>query len=80
VLGKSSLLKALAGQLHLGGKTFDGAVTFNGDTASSGRFKLPKIADYIDEKDQHAPTLSASHLPLSSLLTVPLSQDCLGNS
>lgn len=55
--GKSSLLKALAGQLHIGCNKFEGALTYNGDSPDSGRFKLPKIVDYIDEKDQHAPTL-----------------------
>lgn len=55
--GKSSFLKALSGQLHIGGSKLDGSITYNGDTASSGKFKLPKIADYIDEKDQHAATL-----------------------
>jgi ABC-type multidrug transport system ATPase subunit len=55
--GKSSFLKALSGQLHLGNNKLEGSITYNGDTTSSGKFKLPKIADYIDEKDQHAATL-----------------------
>jgi ABC-type multidrug transport system ATPase subunit len=55
--GKSSFLKALAGQLHLGSNKLDGSITYNGDTSDSGKFRLPKIADYIDEKDQHASTL-----------------------
>jgi ABC-type multidrug transport system ATPase subunit/ABC-type multidrug transport system permease subunit len=56
--GKSSFLKALAGQLHLGSNKLDGSITYNGDTTSSGKFILPKVADYIDEKDQHAATLT----------------------
>jgi hypothetical protein len=56
-LGKSSFLKALAGQLYLGRNHLDGSITYNGDSAQSEKFRLPKIADYIDEKDQHASTL-----------------------
>jgi hypothetical protein len=50
-------LKALAGQLHIGSNKLEGVVTYNGDSPATGKFKLPKIADYIDEKDEHAPTL-----------------------
>mmetsp|Transcript_24221 Transcript_24221/g.24835 ORF Transcript_24221/g.24835 Transcript_24221/m.24835 type:complete len:1388 (-) Transcript_24221:477-4640(-) len=56
--GKSSFLKALAGQLYIGNNKLDGQITYNGDETSSNKFRLPKIADYIDEKDQHAPTLT----------------------
>lgn len=57
-IGKSSFLKALSGKLNLGSMHLDGTVTYNGDTAGSGKFLLPKIADYIDEKEQHAATLT----------------------
>jgi hypothetical protein len=66
LVGKSSFLKALAGQLYLGGNKLDGSITYNGDTADSGKFRLPKIADYIDEKDQHASTLYESTDPLTN--------------
>ncbi|CAM9211888.1 unnamed protein product [Ectocarpus fasciculatus] len=56
--GKSSLLKALAGQLAVGNKTLDGDLTYNGVKSSDGKFVLPKLTDYIDEKDQHAATLT----------------------
>lgn len=56
--GKSSLLKALSGQLTRGGKTLDGDLLYNGVKASEGKFILPKITDYADERDQHAPTLT----------------------
>jgi hypothetical protein len=59
-IGKSSFLKALAGQLYVGGNKLDGTITYNGDASNCGRFKLPKVTDYIDEKDQHAPTLFVS--------------------
>ena len=59
-LGKSSFLKALAGQLYIGSNKLDGTITYNGDTSNSGKFHLAKIADYVDEKDQHAATLWVS--------------------
>ena len=56
--GKSSLLKALAGQLAVGNKRLDGDLTYNGVKCDEGKFVLPKLTDYIDEKDQHAATLT----------------------
>jgi hypothetical protein len=57
-LGKSSLLKALSGKLNTGSTKLDGTITYNGDSVTSGKFLLPKIADYVDEKEQHAATLT----------------------
>lgn len=56
--GKSSLLKALAGQLNVGSKTLDGDLLYNGARPDEGKFILPKLTDYADERDQHAATLT----------------------
>jgi len=56
--GKSSFLKVLAGQLYVGRKKLEGSILYNGEPPDSGKYLLPKIADYIDEKDQHAAALT----------------------
>lgn len=35
-----------------------GSITYNGETAESGQFLLPKLAVYIDELDEHIPNLT----------------------
>ena len=37
-----------------------GSISYNGDTSASGNFLLPKVVDYIDQKDCHAGTLSVA--------------------
>jgi ABC-type multidrug transport system ATPase subunit len=59
--GKSLLLKALCGRVRTSGKcTFEGIVTYNGETESTGKFLLPKFLDYIEQKDSHASTLTVA--------------------
>jgi ABC-type multidrug transport system ATPase subunit len=56
--GKTTFLKALAGQLTVGGAHLDGEVLYNGDAINSGKYLIGKVATYADEKEQHAPTLT----------------------
>ena len=43
-----------------GNCTFEGDVTYNGETANTGNFLLPKFIDYIEQKDSHASTLTVA--------------------
>ncbi len=56
--GKTTFLKALAGQLVVGGAHLDGDILYNGDSTKSGKYLIGKVATYADEKEQHAPTLT----------------------
>lgn len=56
--GKSTFLKALAGQLNTGFAHLDGEILYNGDSIDSGKYLVGKIAAYAEEKEQHAATLS----------------------
>lgn len=59
--GKTLFLKALSGRVKSAGKcTFEGDVTYNGETAEKGKFLLPKFVDYIEQKDSHASTLTVA--------------------
>jgi ABC-type multidrug transport system ATPase subunit len=55
--GKTVFMKALSGRLHKE-LHVEGKILFNGDSADSGAFDLPKVAFYVDEDDEHAPTLT----------------------
>ena len=57
-LGKTTFLKALAGQLTIGKAHLEGDILYNGDPISSGKYLIGKVAVYADEKDQHASTLT----------------------
>jgi ABC-type multidrug transport system ATPase subunit len=57
--GKTVFLKALSGRLFpQSGAKLEGTITYNGDTADSKAFSVPKVVDYIDQRDQHAGSLS----------------------
>jgi len=56
--GKSTFLKALAGQLTIGSAHLDGDILYNGDSVSSGKYLVGKLAAYSEEKEQHAGTLT----------------------
>eukprot|EP01034_Spumella_vulgaris_P003714 gene3714-4760_t len=52
--GKTTFLKALAGQLTVGNAHLEGDILYNGDAISSGKYLIGKVATYADEKEQHA--------------------------
>jgi ABC-type multidrug transport system ATPase subunit len=56
--GKTTFLKALAGQLTIGSAHLEGDILYNGDSIHSGEYLVGKVATYVDEKEQHAPTLT----------------------
>jgi ABC-type multidrug transport system ATPase subunit len=56
--GKSTFLKALSNQLNKNSGHLDGDILFNGDPVSSGKYLVGKVASYVDERDQHAATLT----------------------
>eukprot|EP00596_Hydrurales_sp_CCMP1899_P009612 CAMPEP_0119038002 /NCGR_PEP_ID=MMETSP1177-20130426/6649_1 /TAXON_ID=2985 /ORGANISM="Ochromonas sp, Strain CCMP1899" /LENGTH=1597 /DNA_ID=CAMNT_0006999999 /DNA_START=48 /DNA_END=4838 /DNA_ORIENTATION=+ len=57
--GKTVFLKALSGRIFpQSGAKLEGTITYNGDTADSKAFSVPKVVDYIDQRDQHAGSLS----------------------
>ena len=56
--GKSSFLKALAGQLAVGSGHLEGEILYNGAPIDSGKYLVSKIAAYSDEKEQHAGPLT----------------------
>ncbi len=56
--GKSTFLKALSGQLVVGSAHLEGEILYNGDSTSSGKYLVGKVASYTDEKEQHAGTLT----------------------
>ena len=53
ILGKTTFLKALAGQLTIGSAHLDGEILYNGDPIDCGKFIVGKVATYCDEKEQH---------------------------
>ena len=58
--GKSTFLKALCGR-RIGGPSlkFDGQIFYNEeDIKTTDKFLLPKVAEYIEQNDTHAPTLT----------------------
>ena len=57
-VGKSSFLKALAGQLSVGAAHLEGEILYNGDAIDSGKYLVNKIAAYSDEREQHAGPLT----------------------
>ena len=57
-LGKSTFLKALSGQLTIGSAHLDGDILYNGDSVSTGKYLVGKLATYSEEKEQHAGTLT----------------------
>lgn len=56
--GKTTFLKALACQLNVGKGHLEGEILYNGDPVDCGKYLVGKITSYVDERDQHAPTLT----------------------
>jgi ABC-type multidrug transport system ATPase subunit len=56
--GKTTFLKALSCQLNKGSGQLDGEILYNGDSVDCGKYLVGKITSYVDERDQHAPTLT----------------------
>ena len=56
--GKTTFLKALACQLVVGSAHLEGDILYNGDSVDSGKYIVGKVASYVDEKEQHAGTLT----------------------
>ena len=56
--GKTTFLKALAGQLTVGSAHLEGEVLYNGDPIDCGKYLVGKLATYSDEKEQHSPVLT----------------------
>jgi len=57
-IGKTTLLKALAGQLPKNSAHLEGEILYNGDPVDSGKYLMGKVASYTDEKELHAGTLT----------------------
>jgi ABC-type multidrug transport system ATPase subunit len=57
-LGKTTFLKALAGQLTVGSAHLEGEILYNGDPIDCGKFLVGKVATYADEREQHAGVLT----------------------
>lgn len=58
--GKSTFLKAVCGR-RIGGSDlkFDGQIFYNDeDIKTTDKFLLPKVSEYIEQNDTHAPTLT----------------------
>lgn len=51
-------MKALTGHLNIGSAHLDGEILYNGDSVDSGKYLVSKIANYVDEKEVHAATLT----------------------
>ena len=51
-------MKALAGQLNVGTGHLDGEILYNGDPIDCGKYLVGKVSTYVDEKEQHAGTLT----------------------
>lgn len=51
-------MKALSGRLKPVAAKLDGDILFNGDSVQSGKFLVPKVADYIEQNDTHAATMT----------------------
>ena len=56
--GKTTFLKALSQQLNIGSAHLEGDILYNGDSVHSGKYLVVKISSYVDEKEQHAGTLT----------------------
>lgn len=48
----------MSNQLNVGNAHLDGEISYNGDNVNSGKYLVGKLAAYIDEKEQHAATLT----------------------
>jgi ABC-type multidrug transport system ATPase subunit/ABC-type multidrug transport system permease subunit len=69
--GKSTFLKALSGRVErTRTSVLKGRVTYNGDTAESHRFSLPKVVAFVSQEDCHAPTMTVQE-------TVQFAYDCM---
>lgn len=52
--GKSVLLQALSGRLYpAGNSSLSGDVFYGGDSIKSGKFRVSKVSDYIEQVDRH---------------------------
>jgi ABC-type multidrug transport system ATPase subunit len=56
--GKTTFLKALSSQLTRSAGKLEGEILYNGDPIDCGKYLVGKITSYVDERDQHAPTLT----------------------
>ena len=56
--GKTTFLKALSQQLNVGAAHLEGDILYNGDSVNSGKYLVGKVVSYVDEKEQHAATLT----------------------
>ncbi|KAJ1423367.1 P-loop containing nucleoside triphosphate hydrolase protein, partial [Ochromonadaceae sp. CCMP2298] len=57
--GKTTLLKALSGYITSSSRAqLDGDIMYNGDSTSTKKFLVQKLASYTDENDIHAATLT----------------------
>jgi ABC-type multidrug transport system ATPase subunit len=56
--GKSTLLKALSGRLHMGGLKYHGEVTFNGQSFTD--FTVQRASTYIEQTDEHLAELTCA--------------------
>lgn len=51
-------MKAISGRLRPREAKLEGDIYFNDDHVKSGKFIVAKVADYIEQSDTHAPTLT----------------------
>ena len=48
----------MAGQLNTSSGHLEGDILYNGDSIDCGKYLVGKVATYVDEKEQHAGTLT----------------------
>lgn len=51
-------MQALCGRLRPVGANLEGEILYNGDNIKSNKFLVSKVADYIEQNDTHAATLT----------------------
>jgi ABC-type multidrug transport system fused ATPase/permease subunit len=56
--GKSVFLKTLCGRMTSPKLHIDGEIYYNNETIKSDKFLVPKVVEYIEQNDTHAPTLT----------------------
>lgn len=68
--GKSAFMRLISGRLSPSGSLVqEGEITYNGELSTSGNFLLPKLIDYVDQRDIHEPVLTVEETIKFAFLT-----------
>lgn len=67
--GKSVFLKALSGREHHKNLQMEGDIFYAGDNIKSGKFRVAKVCDYIEQNDTHAAVLTVEETLLFAWLS-----------